>query len=421
MKQLLLVVLCLVIPVSIGCGSSDDERDAALSDSSEEEKASPDEVEGPDELEEAESPDLSDLASTEIDPDFSATASGSNLNRVPNVTQGCDVTLTPPDYYPTFARSCTYWTVGSYESIAESHIVPSGRSTLTAGRVRVGPTTGPMQFIVMRYLKEPSSSDPAGCCFPVGNSGVFTPTPNSVTEVPMNVPVRNEIDQATGIANFDTLAISVLAPNVPIPAYYTGSTTSNSSPFSGVFWPHVAPGTERTDQGGFRGYQILINGEYVPASTGGGGGGGGGGTTTTTPAPTTPSPSTPAPSPGGGPSGGTGNALTLSASKATVRGSKLTLPFTCNLTEVCNGYVKLQEKSAYARSEIGESTTRDSGGKLYASEAFEVPAGSSANIPFELYTAARKLFKKKRSIPVVANIEAGDQRTSQNLTLKRGR
>ena len=79
----------------------------------------------------------------------------------------------------------------------------------------------------------------------------------------MNVRVRHDTDPATGINNFDHIAISVLAPDVPIPAYYTGD-QSLGAPTGGAFYPHYTPGTERTTgMFGVVGFQTLI----TPTST----------------------------------------------------------------------------------------------------------------------------------------------------------
>ena len=106
--------------------------------------------------------------------------------------------------------------------------------------------------------------DPA-CCFPVGASGVFTPAPDAITTVPMNVPVRHDYDKASGLNNYDHIAISVLAPGVPIPAFYTGDQSLNA-PVGGGFYPAYVPGTERTTgMFGVVGFQTLINADLDPS------------------------------------------------------------------------------------------------------------------------------------------------------------
>jgi hypothetical protein len=192
---------------------------------------------------------------------------GADLSVAPNVNFDCQVT--PPVggfQVPSGADTCTWWTTGRLSDTSQGHVVPYGGGTITRARVRVGPVTGPMQFVVMRSLRHPQSlADPA-CCFPVGASEVFTPAPNSITTVPMNVRVRHDTDPASGINNYDHIAISVLAPDVPIPAYYTGD-QSLSAPTGGAFYPHYTPGTERTTgMFGVVGFQTLINADLDPSA-----------------------------------------------------------------------------------------------------------------------------------------------------------
>jgi hypothetical protein len=64
------------------------------------------------------------------------------------------------------------------------------------------------------------------CCFPVARSQVFTPQPNAITNVAVNLPVKEDAtpppEDTTTIADFDTIGLAVLAPGVPVPLYYTG-------------------------------------------------------------------------------------------------------------------------------------------------------------------------------------------------------
>ena len=81
--------------------------------------------------------------------------------------------------------------------------------------------------------------------------------------------VPNPITEAF---DFDILALSVLAPGVPIPVHDTGNYQDISGPTSGIYFPAIAPGQTRADSFGTVGFQLLLQADWVPVQTGGGGG-----------------------------------------------------------------------------------------------------------------------------------------------------
>src|SRR5689334_11952049 len=99
--------------------------------------------------------------------------------------------------------------------------------TVTTVRIKTGNfAQGPMQVLVMRSLYQNNAVDPGhpffACCFVERYGPVFTPAPNAVTEVVTTLPmVEDPIpppeDTVTN-ARGDFLALSVLAPDVPVPA-----------------------------------------------------------------------------------------------------------------------------------------------------------------------------------------------------------
>lgn len=291
------------------------------------------------------------------------------------------------------AQTCTWWTIGANlgSDLSEGHVVPYGGGTITKARVKVGPTTGPMQIVVLRSLRHPGSLGDVGCCFPVGHSEVFTPAPNGITEVPMNVAARHDTDPASGVNNYDHIALSVLAPGVPVPADYTGA--SLYAPSGGSMYPHYEPGTERvTGYGALVGFQVLINADIEKTTTGG---------TTTGPV-----------DPGVNP-------LTLGAGLGPVQGSRIGLPFVCSSAEECAGLVRLQQ---YASTQVRSSgrVQRAEGGKTYGKSNFAIPGGTSQDVPVKLNKAGKKLLKRKKQAKVYVNASlASGQTLSQRITLKR--
>jgi hypothetical protein len=254
----------------------------------------------------------------------------------------------------------------------------------------VGPVTGPMQFVVMRSLRHPQSlADPA-CCFPVGASEVFTPAPNSITTVPMNVRVRHDTDQASGINNYDHIAISVLAPDVPIPAYYTGD-QSLSAPTGGAFYPHYTPGTERTTgMFGVVGFQTLINADIDRSAPGSG----------------TPT----------GPTDVSGtNPIALGGPVRVRRGNAL-VPLVCSSPRECAGLLRLQNQAAQGAT----AAKRGKRMRAYGKRRFSIKAGQTKTVKVPLTKAGRRLMRKRRRhrVFLIVKLSSG-QVVSKRITLRR--
>jgi hypothetical protein len=148
---------------------------------------------------------------------------------------------------------------------------------VTQVRVAVGATTGPMQVVVMRALYENTATPGRpndACCFPVERSQAFTPQANSITTVPVNLPVTEDPtpppQDTTTIADFDTLGLAVLEPQVPVPLYFTGDYSAPAD----FLWNTSTPSTVTpgfySDTGGFF---VAMNADWTAAAPQGGGGG----------------------------------------------------------------------------------------------------------------------------------------------------
>jgi hypothetical protein len=194
-----------------------------------------------------------------------ATTFGANLNRTPNNANTCQ----------SFGYGPITCSVESTNLVTgESGFPPVGLGRITRVRVRVGPVTGPMQIVVEEALRKDNPGDPGhptyACCKAINLSQVFTPAPNAVTTVAVNLPVRQDIapDPASGYYVDDHLALSVLSSNVPIPA----SAEPNAS--VGGWLPAWTQGQERCCPYGTSGFQILFNADWDPATSAPGTGGG---------------------------------------------------------------------------------------------------------------------------------------------------
>jgi hypothetical protein len=195
-----------------------------------------------------------------------AASFGTNLDRPANNTVACN----SPSWFFGFQtfNSCSF---NSQDlGTGENAFPPAGQGVVTAVRVKVGPVTGPMQIVVEQALRKDNPGDPGhptyACCQAINASQVFTPNANGITQIPVNLPVRQDLapDPSTGIYTDQHLSLSVLAPNVPIPA----STDANAS-YGGHF-PAWKVGDERADTYGGQGALILFNADWSAASGPGG-------------------------------------------------------------------------------------------------------------------------------------------------------
>ena len=135
---------------------------------------------------------------------------------------------------------------------------------VTSVQVKVGPVTGRMQLVVVRAMRQKNRLD-AACCFYRARSQIFTPKANAITTVKVNLVMEHSLNKSSNTWNFDSLGLSVLDGNVPMPAFATGSAGGPRDPGVAGFYPRISGGREiRVDGGGISGYQVLIRARYTP-------------------------------------------------------------------------------------------------------------------------------------------------------------
>ena len=284
-------------------------------------------------------------------------------------------------------------------------LAPPASGTVTAVRVKVGPVTGRMRVNVIRFLfrqtgdtAHPFSAGP----FLEAYGPEFTPQPNTITTVPVNLPVTEDttpaLNDLTTIQSIDALALEVETPNTPIPLYSAPGVLSYFS-YPGPTAAGVPAPSPNGIAGATSGYGVLMNADLdtgggatnppPPATTGGGGGGGGG---TAQPAPQA-------------------NA-TLGHSTANVRNNALSLPIQCLVLD-CSGTVTLVPAAKGARA--AASVT-------YGSAHFSAKAGKTRSVKVKLNTRGRALLKHRKRIAITARISLTGQAQAitHKLTLKRG-
>jgi hypothetical protein len=199
---------------------------------------------------------------------------GTNLNRPPSLAAGFCPNFVP--FTPQVGQTCAWQSVNL--QTGESPFPPAGTGVVTRVSVRVGGSTGPMQMVVLRGLRDPEliPSDPNVengfpgsanyvCCKAVAFSQVFVPAAGTTSTVAVNLPTRNDLapDPATNKYVGDFLALQVLSPNVRIPA------AADPGAIAGGFFPAwQALGEERAGVYGQTGMAVLFNGDWTPVATG---------------------------------------------------------------------------------------------------------------------------------------------------------
>jgi hypothetical protein len=331
---------------------------------------------------------------------------GANLNQPANVTFDCTVLPGPPPAFtpgftvlPSGFPTCTWMAGGSAANLQQGSFIPPIAGTVTSVSVRVGPVTGPMQVVVMRAFRDYFSTALPVCCTEVARTQVFTPTPNAVTTIATALPVREDLspDPINRTVTFDSLALSVLSPNVPIPAFDTGrhDPSDFTIPSASVFYPAVGPNQERFNSAGVGGFQVLMAADVTPSPTAAG-------------------PGPAAPEITGGPT----VPVVLVARTLAINNGAVRLPIRCALTTMqCVGVVRLQSGA------IGVAATAAKKKKklrTYGTAKVRIPAGKQARVRIRLNKAGRKLVRSKRRAKVWANATVGGMKIKPaRMTLRR--
>ena len=322
---------------------------------------------------------------------------GAHLNRPANATFGCEsYPVFVPLFGPTLVglpdpRSCTWTSAGTFGNLAETANVP-GDGTVTRVRIRTGPTTGPMQVVVLRSLSDAPTQEtlpaPSQCCqIPVA-SQVFVPAPNAVTTVPVNLPVQAGRN-AQGIGTFDALGLSILAPGVTIPAHDTTAQDGGRSP--AFFSPAVAVGTQNVNRNGAKGVQLLLNADWSPAAVSG-------------PAGTPPGVAAPA------------RPIALGARVARVSSGNALVDLICNSgAAACRGTLRLLRRGAPARATAAAAV-------VYGKRSYRIPAGKRSKVKVKLSRRGRALLRTRRTAKVQLRIAPkGARAITRTLTLRRAK
>lgn len=178
-----------------------------------------------------------------------------------NVTGGCTpaVVFVAPGF--PGAPSCTM--LGADTAGQWTMQTPRGQWVITRARVRAGANVGPMAFTVIQALRSqatpnPNLPRPPGspavggliCCTAPFESQVFTPAPNSVTQIATRLPVKNTVDVIDGepVEVVDYLAISTLSPATSPPVHQAAAGPAATAQASYIA-PAIRAGQQRLADG----------------------------------------------------------------------------------------------------------------------------------------------------------------------------
>jgi hypothetical protein len=339
----------------------------------------------------------------------SATTFGADLGQPANnpitCADGWPNQLYPFGGYPFYdaGNGSCMWT-GS--SAAQTLYAPSS-GTVTAVRVKVGAVSGPMQIVVIRTLYkntfQPGKPELA-CCVIEHYGPTFTPQANAVSTVSTSLSMVEEPTpppaDTTTVAAGDLLALEVLEPNVPVPAYTaTGGASEAAIPDFAWFPAPSQAGTPAPSpnvvsyNGDFSGYQVLMNAEM---------GAGPNPKPSPNPNPTPPALQQALP------------ALAFPNLTVPVKNGRVTLPLQCSGAN-CVGNVSLQ--NAEQPGATIASAKHKSKSITYGSGVVNIPVGVKGKVTIKLNSAGKRAARHKR-LKVWANFTLGARKLSKRITLR---
>jgi hypothetical protein len=351
------------------------------------------------------------------------TGQGSPLSAEANYPYHCDYRWAPgyngqqgafgpggyQDYTPFYvgASTCSIWNVGQKNQAQTTHLVP-GTGTVTVARVRSGANPAQVSIGTVRLYegKDQQGNLQKTCCYGVSQTEVVNPTPNAVTEIPVNLRVESQVyDPNTNKTGWtDIVVVNVHGTTGTLPMNDRGGPKPLVSPDSdfGARWyfPKFEPSVNNQNEWSATGFEVLMNYDWCPAASARQAGA----TcqkaadpppTTTPPATTGPPTTTPA-----------APAATLAGgSKLTVRGKTVGVRITCGAPNPCAGKVRL--------------LTRAKRPVVLGTKGLRIAAGKTATVKVPLSAKNRKRIGRK-GLKVRAEIDLGAAgKITRNFTLRR--
>ena len=196
-------------------------------------------------------------------PSHATVTFGSNLVK-PNVGFGCGLYPTSAGNYATHASQCIWIQLSSgyTNSTVGSDSIPPGSGTLTTASVRIGATTGPMRFVMVRGFYNVDNGN-SSCCVVLLQSKTFTPARNAVTTEKVNFPIVSNNSIVDGdLEVFDVLGLLVMSASTPIPSSTRPAGRSTPNPPTTSCSERSTPASAQLFYDSL-GYQLEIRGSFV--------------------------------------------------------------------------------------------------------------------------------------------------------------
>ncbi len=335
---------------------------------------------------------------------------GSPLVTPANYQYGCETRWAFPGpgqtaYQPiTIGPStCTIWQSGT--TTANSHLVP-GTGTVTTARVRSGPNPAPISIATIRRYFKPNQQNQMEyvCCQGISTTPVVQPTPNGVTEIPVNLIVMTQQPENGQTGYWDIVAVNVHGPgSLPMAELGPHEYALGSNPPNATWqYPMVAPNDSNMNTWDAPNFEVLMQFDWCPKIAGtravaapragcASASAGPGVTPGPSPVPTTPSPSKPkAP------------AAVSSAKLKMARNGRVAVGIRCQQSRRCQGAIRLR---------LGK--------RVLARGSIAIKAGGRATVRMTVAGKERRRVTRK-GVKVVVDVDLGKAgKVTRTVTLRR--
>jgi hypothetical protein len=285
---------------------------------------------------------------------------GASLAQAPNVSFDCSV-IPYTNPIPSPGTSCTWGTpLFNVSNASAGGLDVPGNGNVYQVKLRVGQTTGRMQLVVLRTLFDPNDLTRNECCVDVAQSSVFTPVANGITTLNVDLPVGEgqESNNGATVDFLDQIGLSILEDGVPIPVINDTSLEAiEQQPVVTFNAPAMTLGKSQLS-GDPDGYALDMQATWYPTGQ---------------------SPAT----------------VVLPAQTDHVAGHNALVRVDCNKAP-CDGTVTVTGPPVAATA----VAARASKSVTYASGAFKLPAGASAQVRAKLTSKGRALARKHKKLKV---------------------
>lgn len=358
---------------------------------------------------------------------------GSSLSAAANYPYHCDYRWTAgyggqpggfgpggyQEYEPQYIApsTCTILHLGINGRVDTSHLVP-GTGTVTVARVKSGPDPAPISIATIRSYqgRDQQGQYSDTCCQGVSETETVNPTPNAITEIPVNFRVEAvQFDPNSGRAGWhDFVAVNVHGSTGTLPMHDDGQPKpfgpSRRADDYNTLWyfPQIDPSQHNQNRWDAPGFEVLMNYDWCPASTtararatqagcpsappGGGG----------TQEPTAPPPENPVVTE----PVQTTLPATVRSSRLVLRGSTVAVRVRCTTTQTCAGVVRLRTRSP--KRTLGSRRVR-------------IAPNTTATVKVRLSASNRRRVTR-RGLRVTVEVDLGSTgEATRNVILRRGR